>query len=274
MRKILWLGLLALASCGKPEPSDSTRTRSEAASESAVPGVSVTAAPGVAFTYDYAFRLPNAKISAVQEQHAQACEKLGIDRCRITGMRYTVVSQDDISAMLSFKLEPSIARAFGKEGITAVERASGMLVNAEISGTDAAAAIASADKTSDTLRAELTKIETRLKETGISASERADLVAQAAELRAQLQATAAQKGEARASLATTPMTFDYRSGDVLTGSPLRDAVSLGASSFVTMVGFVVVAVAVLFPWIALAGLGYWLFLLVRRRFPKRAGKAD
>jgi len=274
MRIILWLSVLALASCGKPEPSDSSRTRSDGASERAAPGIAVTAAPGVAFTYDYAFRLPNAKISAVQEQHAQACEKLGIDRCRITGMRYTVASQDDISAMLSFKLEPSIARAFGKEGIAAVERASGMLVNAEISGTDAAAVIASANKAGDSLRSELTKIETRLKETGISASERADLIAQAADLRTRLQATATEKDDARASLATTPMTFDYRSGDVLTGSPLRDAVSLGASSFVAMLGFVVVAVAVSLPWIALAALGYWLFLQVRRRWPKPIARAD
>src|SRR5678816_3371976 len=44
--------------------------------EPAAPGVNVTSAPGVAFDYRYAFRLPANKISAVQEAHAQACEKL------------------------------------------------------------------------------------------------------------------------------------------------------------------------------------------------------
>ena len=48
-------------------------------------GIAVTAAPGVAFAYHYAFRLPSDHIAAAQEAHAQAGEKLGIARCRITG---------------------------------------------------------------------------------------------------------------------------------------------------------------------------------------------
>ena len=59
------------------------------------PGIAPSAAPGVAFNYRYAFRLPGERISAVQEQHAAACEKLGLDRCRITGMRYRLVNDDD-----------------------------------------------------------------------------------------------------------------------------------------------------------------------------------
>ena len=53
--------------------------------------------------YRYAYRLPSAKISLVQEAHAQACEKLGLDRCRITGMRYRLVNQKDIEAMLALQ---------------------------------------------------------------------------------------------------------------------------------------------------------------------------
>jgi hypothetical protein len=49
------------------------------------PAIGPSAAPGVAFNYRYAFRLPGERVSAVQEQHAAACEKLGLDRCRITG---------------------------------------------------------------------------------------------------------------------------------------------------------------------------------------------
>ena len=44
----------------------------------APPGISPNAAPGVAFNYSYAFVLPSKAISAVQESHAAACEKLGI----------------------------------------------------------------------------------------------------------------------------------------------------------------------------------------------------
>src|SRR4051812_2612282 len=52
------------------------------------PDIAPRAAPGVAFNYRYAFRLPPKRIAQVQEEHAQACEKLGVARCRITGMLY------------------------------------------------------------------------------------------------------------------------------------------------------------------------------------------
>src|SRR4051812_27650401 len=44
------------------------------------PNVSPSAAPGVAFNYRYAFRLPAARVSQIQEQHARACEQLGVSR--------------------------------------------------------------------------------------------------------------------------------------------------------------------------------------------------
>ena len=42
---------------------------------------------------------------------------LGVARCRITGMRYRVVNENDIEAMLAFKLDPAIARRFGQQGV-------------------------------------------------------------------------------------------------------------------------------------------------------------
>ena len=67
------------------------------------PNVRVSAAPGVAFNYRYAFRVPDAKIAAVQEEHAAACETLGLSRCRITGMRYSLIDEDEVTASLAFK---------------------------------------------------------------------------------------------------------------------------------------------------------------------------
>src|SRR5688572_25971917 len=72
-------------------------------SDASGPNIAITAAPGVAFNYRYAFRLPAQSIASVQEQHAQSCEKLGVNRCRITGMRYRLVNESDIEGMLAFK---------------------------------------------------------------------------------------------------------------------------------------------------------------------------
>ncbi|HMN84711.1 MAG TPA: hypothetical protein PKA74_01795, partial [Bauldia sp.] len=67
--------------------------------------LAVTAAPGVAFNYRYAFSLPAGQIAAAQEAHAAACEQLGIARCRITGMRHQLLGENRVEAMLAFKLD-------------------------------------------------------------------------------------------------------------------------------------------------------------------------
>ncbi len=264
---------LVLAGCGKaPERSKDVQTldvREEAApADAASPGVSVSSAPGVAFNYRYAFRVPNAKISAVQEEHAQACEKLGLDRCRITGMRYRLVSNDEISAMLSFKLDPTLARDFGKQGIAAVTKAEGMLVDSEITGTDAGAVIEGATRASAGLRDELAKVEEQLKRSGLSAGERTELTQQAASLREQIRSASATRTEARASLATTPMVFDYGSGDLIPGfdgtSPIREAFRTASGTFVTMLGFVIIAIGALLPWALLGGVGVGLYRFIRK----------
>lgn len=138
------LTLLALAACGQAADRNSTPSESADVTPDAsadAPGLSVTAAPGVAFNYRYAFRLPSARIAAVQEQHAQACEQLGLARCRITGAKYRVVGEREIEAMLAFKLDPTFARTFGKTGVEAVGKAQGMLVDAEIDGVEVGPAV-------------------------------------------------------------------------------------------------------------------------------------
>jgi hypothetical protein len=124
--------------------------------------VDVTAAPGVAFAYRYAFRLPGNRIAQVQEAHAQTCEKLGIYRCRITGMRYRLVNQKDIQAMLALRLDPKVARQFGKDATELVKKAEGMLVDQEISGEDVGTRISGANRSEERLREELRRIEAEL----------------------------------------------------------------------------------------------------------------
>jgi hypothetical protein len=264
---------LILAGCSKPltktekEPERQNAV-AEAADMGEAPAIAPSSAPGVAFNYQYAFRLPNAKIAAVQEEHAQICEKLGLDRCRITGMRYRLIGNDEVSAMLAFKLDPIIAREFGKQGIAAVSKAEGMLVDSEISGIDAGAEITGSQRASAGLRDELAKVEGQLARSGLSSSERAELQAQAADLRAQLRSQSETRTSARASIATTPMVFNYGSGDVIPGfdgaSPLREALRNAVSTFGWMFGLIIVAAGALLPWAMFGGAGFWLFRRFRR----------
>src|SRR3954452_3049425 len=148
MKKTLLLAAVLLAACSQRQSQDETTPHKSfnVREEPAPPGVDVTAAPGVAFDYRYAFRLPGTRISQVQEAHAQACEKLGLDKCRITGMRYRLVDQKDIEASLSLRLDPKLAREFGKSATDTVKNAEGMLVDQEITGEDVGGQIKAGDR--------------------------------------------------------------------------------------------------------------------------------
>lgn len=281
MRKSLaFAGLiLATAGCGGPEPrsgdspssssSNATATADMSAGSSAPapggsanrgaaagPDVAPTAAPGVAFNYRYSFRLEADRVAAVQERHAALCESLGVNRCRITGMYYRVRNERDIEARLSFKLEPAIARRFGREGVGIVTQSDGMLVESEISGTDVAPTIQQAGRGIDQMQEDLRRIEARLAGR-LSVGERESLEYEAQQLRASIRAAQDTREGAEESLARTPMTFAYGSGDLVPGSdnrrPVRDALRRAGDNFVDGVTFLFILVVTLLPW-ALAGL--------------------
>ena len=258
------LTLIALAGCGpKPEASEQHSLKVDEAP--AAPGIALTAAPGVAFDYRYAFSLTPTAIATAQEEHAQACERLGINRCRITGMRYQLLGENDIQGMLSFKLDPAIAREFGKDGIAKIQAMKGRLVDAEISGTDAGEAIDRSTETQTAAAAELKRTEARLATKGLGGSEAADLRTQREELRRSVAASATSIADNRASLATTPMTFQYRSGNAVRGfdasAPITSALDTVVASTQTTVAIILGLIAVFGPPALALGL---LWLLWRR----------
>ena len=255
-------------------PPPTVSRDASAVAEQGGPNISVSAAPGVAFNYRYAYRLPNARISAAQEAHASMCEKLGITRCRITGMRYSLVNERDVSASLELKLDPAIARSFGKDATKVVTDAEGMLVDQQISGVDAGASIERANRGRAELQDELDRVNRELSRTGLSSVVRDRLLSEAQSLRAQIRALGEQKKADEESLATTPMAFYYGSGRAIPGfdepTPLSDAFTRAGYIILGTVGFLIVAVAALLPWLLLGALIYWLYRRNRHRWPTTA----
>jgi hypothetical protein len=238
------------------------------------PGVSPTAAPGVAFNYRYSFRLPTERIAQVQEKHAQTCEALGVARCRITGMRYRVVNENDIEAMLAFKLDPAIARRFGQQGVRDVAGADGMLTESEITGTEVASEIRRAGRSIAEMSEQLRQIEQRLARRDLSTNEHDRLDYEAQQLRQQIAAAQATREEQQDTLANTPMVFNYGSGDLVPGfdepPSLRRELDRALENFLYGLTILFVLVITLLPWVLLGLLGWWLVRLIRRRFRSAA----
>ena len=284
MRKALGLGLLlATAACsgGGGEESGSPAMREEMpasdVSESAPPsvestsgraprppGVAPTAAPGVAFNYRYAFRLPAENIGRVQEEHAQACEKLGVERCRITAMNYRDDGDRHVEAQLAFKLDPALARGFGRDGIGAVTRAQGELLQAAITGTDVGSEISAAARTQAQQADEVRRIEQQLARPGLSSGERVELQQQLQTLRESVRAGQAEQTGRRQQLASTPVSFDYRAGK--TGSRLERAIADAADNFTGAGITALIVLVTLLPWLVLLLLLWLLWRWLNRRF--------
>ena len=285
MRRFLpLLAALLVTACGGGEErktSENLRTfdvaeessSTDASAPGSPPMIGPSAAPGVAFNYRYAFRLPGERIATVQEQHAQACEKLGLDRCRITGMRYRLMGEDEVVAMLAFKLDSRIARQFGKNGIETVTRAEGMLIDSEITGEDAGADIQQATRNEGQLGDELRRIEQQLARSRAGSPEAAELQAQAERIRESMRATRATRAERQESLAKTPMVFNYGSGDVIPGfdtrSSLSTALDRASENFVGGVAAMLVIFVTLLPWVLLGLLLFWLFRRIRKTWLRR-----
>lgn len=276
---LIGVSVAALTACGPRQKREASSAPNEPAVmadtmtppgivASRAPGIDVTAAPGVAFTYRYGFRLPSDHIAAVQEQHAQACERLGLARCRITGMRYRLLGENNVEGELDFKLAPELARRFGSDGIASVERAGGTRVDTEITGTDAGATIdrAAIDRArAEDERRRLDALLARAK----TGAERAQLQAQREEAGRRLAAAADTTADARASLATTPVTFLYGSGPAVRGfdssAPITSALDTAIGSAQVTLAVVLALLAILGPPALVIGLVVLLVLRLRRR---------
>jgi Domain of unknown function (DUF4349) len=281
MRKlslIIALPLLALVSaCSQdaqeePAAADTTTQNVEVAEEAAAPAadtaasegvaakggavftkpaaVSPSVAPGVAFQYQYDFRVPGEQIEAVQDEHAAACETLGLSRCQITGLSFNQSENGYPHGRMEFLLDPAIARKFGRDAIASVEKAEGVLATSNVEGENVGADIATSQVRSAGIEAEVKRIEARLAGKGLANDERVELRRRAEELRAMLGNEKQQRREGEARIATTPVAFNYSGNMGIGGSgAFGDAWSASSNSMTTMLSVLLMLAGVVLPWL-------------------------
>lgn len=233
------LGLLALAGCDTaPKSKEDGKMSGEA--------VAALSAAGGAFDYRYAYKLPGGNVKTVVESHAAGCDKLGPARCRILSMRYRVDDANRISATLTFRIDPAVARNFGEAATKIVVGKGGALVENEIAGADATAGARS------------NALVARLREQLANARSAADNPIQQ-ERAERLQTALDMIGEVEAgqgqTFATAPVLITYTSGTPAPGlngsadATFKDAGDKLVSSAASLAQ-------------TLAGVGPWLLLML------------
>lgn len=262
---------LSLAACSQStdEESYATDVTSDAApavAEAAsadgagavrAPGASPSVAPGVAFAYRFNFELADDNVSRAQDRHVTACERLGTARCRVTGLNYEQEKDGPVTASLSFLLDPALARSFARDAVDAVGELDGSLLDSSVGGEDVGTGISASQQASATMGGDVTRLEARLRQPGLSAGERRDISAQIEALRARLRDEEGTRRGGEARLASTPVEFSYRGTTGVAGfdssRPFASAFAASTDSFGSAAAFLLMLVGLLLPWALMAG---------------------
>ncbi|MBU0823971.1 MAG: DUF4349 domain-containing protein [Alphaproteobacteria bacterium] len=251
------------AGISAPADTEIPAVTEESADAAAAPRIGIEAAPGVAFDYAYTFRLVDKHIAKVQEEHAAACETLGVQRCRIVDVRYQLSDEKLVEAQTQFKLDPGIARKFGANAIASVEKADGVLADASVAGEDVGTEILASQQRSAGSEAEIARLEARLKAGGLDKRERAEVLAQVNQLRGQMGEERQSRRTGEARIAWTSVAFNYVSDGGLPGigheNPFANAGETLMRSGSTALTFVLTLGAAVLPWAMLLALlaAFW-----------------
>ena len=245
--------ILLLAGCdgagsGSPAPKGDSFDR--------IADAEAFASTGSGFDYRYAYRLPGNQLKAVIQSNADACDKIGPARCRILAMRYRVGDGNHIRAVLTIKLDPSIARAYGDAVTRSVASANGVLIDTEITGTDGtspARSMALIDRLRDQLRGAEAQVN--------SGNDVETARARVERLKAALDTIAEVEAGQGQTLASAPMLLTYESSSAINGLGSADANFRNAGqTFQNSLAMFLVLLAQFGPWL----LGAILLILVLR----------
>ncbi|QIG79891.1 OadG family protein [Stakelama tenebrarum] len=178
------------------------------------------AATGTPFDYRYAFRLPGDAIKQVVESNEDACRQLAENRrCEVLAMRYSVEDASKVSAVLTLKIDPTIARGFGDEVTQSVMESDGVLLDTQVMSGEAG--ISRQASTTERLQRALSEAESK--------PDDAEAQADAEAIRAALDTIERVDGESNTSFATAPVLITYESSGPMTvlGNGKADLKSAG-----------------------------------------------
>lgn len=204
--RVVW-ALAALALLGGCEDASRPADAKSQSDFASAANAEAFASTGTGFDYRYAYRLPGAKVKGVLQSNADACDRIGPARCRILAMRYRVDDGNKTRAVLTIRIDPSIARAFGDAVTRNVTGSYGVLTDTEITGADSTATARSV--------AVIKRLQDQLQNaralTTPEGQARATRIQNALATIAEVEASQGQ------SLANAPMLFTYESSSALTG---------------------------------------------------------
>jgi hypothetical protein len=186
-------------------------------------------------------------------------------------MTYRLDGSGQVSASLDVKVASPVARSFGRTSVETIEHAGGALTGAEITGTDAASEVATAQQDKAAARDDLAETDRQLAQVNLPAQVRQDLLASRSKLIADRRSGAQAEIDAETRVALTPISFAYHAGSgVGLSARLSEAAQVGYASVTWTLGAVLMLLAYLGPPMILLLLLALLWQRLGRRVWNRA----
>jgi len=233
-------------------------------SESAI----TVAAPRIAYTYGYAFRLDGGRIAAVQERHLALCRRLGLARCRVASMRRGAAAGETAAAALSLQVAAPLAEAFG-QGLVAISAAGGgEPVDRSIAAEDLSRQMvdsAARIRTREVLIRRLTAL-LATRSGNIQQAVEAERAINTAQ--EELEAAQAWLGEMRGRVAMSAVEISYLARAPAASdstNPVAQALDQVGSISANSLGAMILIAGVALPWLMLVAAIFLLTRFVRRR---------
>jgi Domain of unknown function (DUF4349) len=261
------------AAAGAKAAGDVTQDAAGKEAENPVPA----AAPQIAYSYTYGYRLSEDDIGAVQQKHIALCDKLGAARCRVVSMKRAANDGEFVEASLSLQVDAKIARSFGQTLDKAVSDTGGETSSRDIEAedlskqmVDTAARIRAKEALTDRL---LLLLKNRTGKVGeLVEAERAFADAQE-----ELDAARTWMAEMQQRVALSKIEISYNGRSPSGGGlwqPVRDSLAAAGQILGSSIGVLIGFILAVLPWLLLLSGLIWLsrrfgwFRNIRLRRPR------
>lgn len=293
MRLILVAALaLTVGACSKKEESYSEAITTEAAK---APAADATAAPGaagggeavvaqpamIAYEYGYGLSAPQDKVRGLIARHEKACRDAGERNCQIIESSAHEQGDYGVEARLVLRAGPAWVAKF-RGGLAAdVAQSDGRVTSSRVSSEDLAREIID---TGSRLKAQTTLRDRLMALLATRPGKLADLIElerELARVQGEIDSAQSQLTYAQGRVATSKITLNYESRDVLARdnlwSPLGSALGDFLGLMVGVIAVLIRVVAVVLPLGLVGWLVLWIFRkplsrMTERRRARRAEK--
>ncbi|MGE4430737.1 MAG: DUF4349 domain-containing protein [Sphingobium sp.] len=228
------------------------------------------ARPQLAYSYRYGFRLPADAVAATQKAHADACEKLGMARCRVINMTRSGDENHQFGA-LQISIDAGLARSFGADLGAIASGKGGRQTDAGISAEDLSKQIVDTDarvRAKTLLADRLTQL---LATRSGSVADLVEAERALSQVQEELDQARTWLAEMKGRVAMSDMAISYSSTPTAGSSllsPVRDAISSAGEILGFSIGALIRFLVAALPWLLVLWGAVKLYRKLGGRFPR------